>query len=175
VEQVSVGAVDLHAVHPGGDGPASGGHEVGQGRLGLLGGQRVRHRVGLLAVRGVRLTVDRDGGRRDDPVGAGDVGVGDAAAVHQLHDDPAAPCVHGLGDAAPAGFLLVVRDPGLAGVGARLRVRVGALGDDQADAGALPVVLDDEVARHARGTGAHPGQRGHDDAVGKLEVAQGDG
>src|SRR3712207_6909039 len=51
-------------------------------------------------------------------------------------------------------------------------VRVGALGDDQPDAGALPVVLDDEVPGDAGGAGAHAGQRGHDDAVGELDVAE---
>ena len=150
MQQVAVGAVDLDAVQAGGHGPLRRRDDVGEGGLSLLGGQRVRHRVGHLALRRVRLALDRDRRRRDDPVGAGDVGMRDPAAVHDLHDDAAATLVHGVGDAAPAGGLLVVHDAGLAGVGARLGAGVRALGDDQAHAGALPVVLDDEVARHAR-------------------------
>src|SRR4051812_37955610 len=76
------------------------------------------------------------------PVG---VGGGPRAAVHPLHHDPPAAGVHRLGDAAPALDLLVGDDPGLADERLRLVVRVRTLGDDQADAGALPVVLDDEV------------------------------
>ena len=72
MQQVAVGAVQLHAVQPGLDRAAGGGDEVVQDRLGLLGGQRVRHRVGLLALLGVRLAVDRDGAGRDDPAAAVD-------------------------------------------------------------------------------------------------------
>ena len=60
--------------------------------------------------------------------------------------------VHRVGDPAPAGRLLVGGDAGLAGIGPRLGVRVGALGDDQADTGPLAVVLDDQVV----GTPAAP-------------------
>ena len=80
--------------------------------------------------------------------------------------------MHGVGDAAPALDLLVGDDAGLADEGLALVVGIGALGDDQPDAGALPVVLDDEVPGDAGGTGAHAGERGHDDAVGEVEVAE---
>ena len=43
------------------------------------------------------------------------------------------------------------------------------------EARALPVVLDDQVAGHAGLSGAQPGEGRHDDAVGQLQVAQGDG
>jgi hypothetical protein len=83
--------------------------------------------------------------------------------------------VHRRGDAAPALDLLVGHDARLADERLGLRAGVGALGDDQPDAGALPVVLDDQVARDAGRAGAQPGERGHHDAVGELEVAEGHG
>jgi hypothetical protein len=83
--------------------------------------------------------------------------------------------VHRIGHPAPAFGLLVGDDAGLADERLSLVMGVGALGDDQADAGALPVVLDDEIAGHARRSGAHAGEGRHDDAVGELEVAEGDG
>ena len=135
----------------------------------------MRHRVGLLALLGVPRAVDREGAGRDDPPAAVDVRVRHAAAVHHLQHDPAAARVHGLGHAPPAGDLLVADDAGLADEGLPLLVGVGALGDDQPDAGPLRVVLDDEVAGDAGGARAHAGERGHDDAVGELEVAEGHG
>ena len=48
VQQVAVGAVDLDAVQAGGDRALRGGDDVGQRGPHLVGGQRVRHGVGLL-------------------------------------------------------------------------------------------------------------------------------
>ena len=146
---------------------------VGRDLVHLVGGEGVRHGEGrpcrwpCAPAPSMAIALGRD-----DAVGAGDVGVRDAAAVHDLHDDLAAARVHGVGDAPPAGDLLVGDDAGLARVGPRLVRRVGALGDDQAEGGALAVVLDDEVAGNAGVAGAHTGEGRHDDAVGQVQVAE---
>ena len=174
VQEVPVGRVQLDAVETGAHRPARGGDELVAHVSQLGGRQPVRHRIGLLPGRGAHLAVDRDGARRHDAVGTGDVGVRDAAAVHQLHHETPARAVDGVGDAGPAGLLGVVDDARLAGVGARLPARVAALGDDQARRGALAVVLDVQVVRHARLPGAQARQRRHDDAVGERDVAEGE-
>ena len=92
-------------------------------------------------------------------VGAVDVGVRDPAAVHHLHDDAAAAGVHRLGHPAPALGLLVGDDARLARVGPRLGVREGALGDDQADARPLGVVVGDQGTGDAGVAGPQPGER----------------
>jgi hypothetical protein len=175
VEQVAVGAVDLHAVRSRRDGPAGRGDEVLQGCPELCGGHRLRHGVGLLALLGERLAVDGDRAWSKDAAAAVDVGVGAAAGVHDLQDDAAALGVHRFEHPLPAGRLLVGGDARLADIPLRRVVGVGALGDDHADARPLPVVLGHEVPGDAGGTGPDPGQRCHDDAVGEVDLPERDG
>ncbi len=134
---------------PGLDGALGGTAEVPDDVADLGGGQRVRHRVGPPAGARARHAVDGDRAGGDDAAAAVGVGVGDPPAVHHLQHDPAAAVVHRLGDAAPAGHLLVGDDAGPADEGLRLVVGVGALGHEETRAGALCAVLDDQVAGDA--------------------------
>jgi len=97
--------------------------------------------------------------------------VGDAAYVHELHEDVAVPVMDGIGDRAPALDLLLVVQAGRVQVTLADGARLSALGDDQPDAGALPVVLRGDVARHLSGACAVAGQRSHHDPVGKGHLA----
>ena len=97
-----------------------------------------------------------------------DVGVIGTAGVHDLHHDAATAGVHSVGHPPPAGLVLVGDDARHTDPSLRCVADVGALGDNQPDTGPLPVVLDHQVPGDAGGTGPHPGQRRHDDAVGEL-------
>lgn len=81
----------------------------------------------------------------------------------------------GVGDLRPAGELFGGDEAGLTVEAFAGLAREGALADDEADAGALGVVLGDEVGGDAVGTGAGPGQGRHDDAIGEGEVTGGEG
>ena len=172
MQQVAVGRVNLDPVHSGAD-RIAGGDDVLRDDVLRVGcdGYRVRG----LALGRAHLAVDRDRARPYGVAATVDCGVGDAAAVHQLHDDEAAALVHRVGDPAPAGDLLGRDDAGLARIGLAFRARVGALRDDESRGRTLAVVLHDEIVRHAVGSGAHTGEGGHHHAVAEGERAEMDG
>ena len=107
MQQVAVGGVHLDTVETGVDRVAGGGHEVGDQAGDLVGLGRTGYVVGLAAVGGHHLARRLHGARRDGLHAVLVVGVRDAAGVHQLGDDDTVAGVHGVGDEAPAGDLLV--------------------------------------------------------------------
>ena len=171
MQQVAVGGVQLDAVQAGGDRALGGVDELRDDAGQLVGRERARLDEVLHALGREDLTGGADRGRRDR-LQAGDRRVADAAGVHELGDDPPAARVHGVGDQAPAGDLRV----GVQARGARValadRRGLGALGDDQAGAGALGVVLGVERGRRAALAGAVARHRRHHEAVGELELTQ---
>jgi hypothetical protein len=90
----------------------------------------------------------------------------------RLQKDFAAGLMHGRGDALPARHLFGRMDAGRADVTDALRADLGRLGDDQAGARALRVIGDRQWVRHVAGNRAAARHRGHDDAVGELELAE---
>ncbi|MNY04289.1 hypothetical protein D3C86_1369560 [compost metagenome] len=175
VEQVAVGAVDLNAVEAGGLGIRRA-LAVGLDDAGDL--FRCQCARGLEGLHGadqadVALGLHRAGRHRQLAVQV--ARVGDAADVPQLQDDPPAGGVHGLGDVLPALYLLGGPDAGGVRVADAHRRDRGGFADDQAGAGALHVVLGHQRAGYAAGLGAAAGQRGHDHAVGQLQIAYLDG
>ena len=172
MHQVAVGAVDLHAVGACRDGGRCGAAEVVDGRGDLLRRQRAgcRHLLGPGRGEHRALRLDRRRGDRLAAVG-GVVGVGDASGVHQLDDDPAVGRVHGVGDLAPPGDLLVIVDAGGEEVALAVGVGLGALGDDERVRGPLGVVLGVQLGRYAFRGGAVTGHGGHDQAVREGDVA----
>jgi len=91
-------------------------------------------------------------------------------AVPQLQEHPASCLMHCVGDGAPAGDLLGTVDAGRRGIADCRGTDLRAFADDQPGAGALPVILEIQLLRHAVGAGAVARQRRHDHAV-----FQGDG
>ena len=87
----------------------------------------------------------------------------------QLHLDAPATGVHGVGDQAPAGGGGVVIQAAFAGEGTAVGRDHGGLGEDQAAARALRVVLGHQGIRDMAATGAGARQRRHDHAVGQFE------
>ena len=171
VQQVAVGGVQLDAVGAGGD-RAAGGVDVLVADGGeLVGLQRARRHVVLHAVGREDLAVVLDRRRGDRLLAVGVDRVRDAAAVHELDEEPGvAGGVDGVGDLRPAGLLLVVvqaRDVevALADVG-----RMRALGDQDRGVGALGVVGGVEVAGDGV-LGAVARQRRHRDAMGGAQAA----
>ena len=86
----------------------------------------------------------------------------------ELHEDAAAPTMHGLGDEPPAGDLLGRMDAGRTRIALPLGRDLRALGDDQSGTGTLRVVFGVERLGHIAGAGPVAGHRRHDDAVGHV-------
>lgn len=101
MQQVPVGRVDLHAIHPGVDRAARRGAEVVDDRGDLLGGQSTRDRQRFLALGGMSGQLGRDR-RQTHRLHTADVRVRHPADVPQLHEHAAAFSVHGVGDLSPA-------------------------------------------------------------------------
>ncbi|RMS24969.1 Transcriptional regulator, AraC protein [Pseudomonas coronafaciens pv. garcae] len=100
--------------------------------------------------------------------------VGNAAYVPQLQDDAAASVVYGFGDVAPAANLIVGPDAGGVRVTHAHRRYRGGFSQDQACRSALHVILGHHCIGHAAFVGAAACQGRHDDAVGQLQIANGD-
>ncbi|MNS79694.1 hypothetical protein D3C72_1133550 [compost metagenome] len=180
VEQVAVGAVQLHAVEARGLDGVACGRGIGvddAGQLGRVERARLRgfdkSQHAVLDEHGLGL--GGDGRGRDGLAATGlQFGVRDAAHVPQLHDDLAALGVHGVGHALPAFELFGAVEAGHVGVALALVADGGGFGDEQAGAGALGVVGGGDVGRDRVGR-AVARERRHHDAVGELEVAGLDG
>jgi hypothetical protein len=174
VDQVAVRRVDLHPVEAGRQGVGGGALVIGEqpGDLGDL--QRAWRVIGLLAGIGVRLVRGRDGRGRDRLLAAQEVRVDQPAHVPDLADDLSAAVVHGLHDGPPGIDLLVGPDPRRERPAQTLLGDAGGLGEDQAGAGALRVILDHERGRHVLAGGAAAGERGHEDPVLRLDGADAD-
>ena len=181
VQEVAVGAVDLHQVEPGVAGVAGRAAVVLQQPRHLLEPQRPRGGAGhagrpaVLAAHGGPVAVGH-GARRHRQLAVEERLVRDAADVPELCGHQPARGVDGVGDPAPARDLLVAVDAGGVHVALALGADLGALGDDQSRARPLHVVLLHQVVRHVAGDArAHPGQGRHQDAVGQAHGAEGHG
>ena len=175
VEEVAVGAVELDAVEAGV--PGRFARRGGRPRRcrGLLGFEGAGDGVGGLGLEDVEVAVGGDGAGGDGELAVEQERMGDAAYVPDLREDAAAGVVDGGGDGLPCFDLLLGPDAGDVAVAYAEGVDGGAFGDDEAGAGALGVVLDGEGGGDVVGGSAEAGERGHDDAVGELQVAYLDG
>ena len=173
MQQVAVGGVELHAVESGVDGTAGGGGEVGTDPGEALGVEGDRGLVGETVTFGVVRPATVVHGARGDDRQAGDLLVGVPAGVHELGDDASSFGMDGIGDGGPAGDLVIGVQAGLGVHGAAVEGRGGAVGDDEAHTGALPEVLDHEIAGASLQVGAEAAHGGLDDAVRQLEPADG--
>jgi hypothetical protein len=88
----------------------------------------------------------------------------DAPGVHQLDKYPAARLMHAVGHPAPALYLLIAEQAGLARITQAIRGRRSALCDEQSRAGTLPVIVGHQLIGHIAGVPAAL-QRRHNDAV----------
>lgn len=125
VDEVALGAHDLHAVVAGLPGEAGGAGVVVDGPLDLGVGERAGHE-------GADRRLE---GARGDEVAV----VGVPAEVQDLHRDPAALAVHGLGDGPVLLGLRVRGELGAALGGPPLLVGRDAAGHDQAHSPARPL------------------------------------
>ncbi|MNO97408.1 hypothetical protein D3C76_891140 [compost metagenome] len=144
VDQVAVGAVDLHAVHADGLGVAGGLGEGGDDFLDVLVGHLMDQHVAVLdlAARAVA---------RHARIGLG-AQAADCADMPELRDDLAAFGMYRIDHLLPAGQGVLVVEARYVRVAIRgLVPDQRAFGDDQADTGggAAAVVLDHLRVRHA--------------------------
>jgi len=129
----------------------------------------------LHPVLGERLALRPDRGGCNRLLTVVQIRMGDAAGVPELQQHPSAPLMDGLSDRLPCLYLRVGPDPRRERVADGLRRDVGRLADDEGGIGALGVVVGG-VGRNAPVVvGPAAGHRRHDDAVGEIEVADGDG
>ena len=77
----------------------------------------------------------------------------------------------GIGDQLPAGHLRIAMDARRERVALALRCHLGGFADDQTGAGPLRVIERVQRMGHIACAGATTRQRGHDDAVGQVEIA----
>ena len=141
VQQVAVGAVDLHAVNTSINSPARALAEFVHDARQLFLLQLARHRRVHLASEATHGSAPVKGARRLRVRTVDQVWVAGAAAVHDLHEQGAAFLVHAVCDGAPAFCLLVGRNARLArecAVGPR---REGSLRNHQTGRGTLRVIL----------------------------------
>ncbi|MPM98679.1 hypothetical protein SDC9_145867 [bioreactor metagenome] len=175
-EQVGVGGVDLDAVEAGGNGVARRLAVIldQAGQLVVTQGARRRHRHEAVAGEGAGLG---GAGSRRHRRGAvrQQRHMRNAADVPQLQHDLATLGMHRVGDGAPGGNLLGRPDTRRVEVTLRHRRNRAGLGDDQAGARALAVILDGQRAGAVAGNGAIARQRRHHDTVGEGDVADLDG
>ena len=92
-----------------------------------------------------------------------------------LREDVAACVVDGGGDGLPGFGLLFGPEAGNVGVAYAEGVDGCAFGEDEAGGGALGVVVGHDGRGDVVGRAAKAGERGHEDAVGEVEVAELDG
>ena len=183
-QQITVGRMQLHAIHARGDRQPGGMH------VSVADADQVLciHGLGLAVVLhalavGPHLAGGRDGRRADQLAAFGQIEcMADAAGVHQLHDQSRADRVHGIGDITPAVGLRLVEQAGDARVAKALGRRRGAFGDDQSGAAALEVVVAHDRVGNISDR-ARAGHRRHRDAIfqrqraccGRLEQGRGFG
>jgi hypothetical protein len=140
-------------------------------QLGVV--QHARHDVGLFALRRMHGVVgDRQGAGTDRLFAVVEQRMAGAAAVPDLQEDAAAGGMHGVGDQLPAGDLGRAVDPRLAPEGGVALDRHGRLGDQQAGAGALGVVLGHQGIGDMLLAGAAARQRRHENAVRGVQGPQ---
>ena len=145
------------------------GHDSGN----LIGIEGSGSRIWFLArgcVDSVAAQCDGRRGHGQSPAGL-KIGMGRTAHVPELDNNFAAGRMDRVGDPFPSlHLLLVVETRGVDPAGCLLGDDRG-FADDQSRRRPLPVVFDHEVIGNPVGTGATPGERGHDHTVGQLEIA----
>src|ERR1700733_14170022 len=96
----------------------------------------------------------------------------DCSRVPELCNHAAARCMDGISDASPSTNLLRRPQAWRIGPSKSFWANRGGLADDQSGRSALCVVLRLQGSGHMiMRLRAHPGERGHDDAVRKIEVS----
>ena len=169
VDEIAVRAVDLDAVEARGLGVFRAlpiGLDDGRDFLERQRARRdeVLHRAHQADVPG---GPDRAGGNRQLAIQI--ERIGNAADMPELEQDSPAGIMHGAGDGFPALDLLVRPDARRVRIADAHRGHGGGFGEDQAEGGALGVILGHQRVRHAPGGGPATGERCHHDAVWKSE------
>ena len=172
VDQVAVRPVHEDGIEAGGLGVHRGLAEDFHNAGNLVGAQRTRHRVTLLAFRrldGValrRLVRGRNGLR---PMV--EIGMRRATRMPELHRDATARGVHGVGHAPPAGDVRWAVEAGFLAERARVARHHRRLGKDDTGRRPLPVILDEQVAGDVLRTGTNARERSHQDAIRERQRA----
>ncbi len=99
-------------------------------------------------------------------------GVGDAAYMPDLGEDVPSGGMDGGGDGFPCLGLLAGPEAGYVGIADAKGIDGDTFAQDEAGRGALRVVLSDDRGGNVVGGTAQARERGHEDAVGKVEVAE---
>jgi hypothetical protein len=172
VEQIAVRAVDLDAVEAGRLGvlgPAPIGLDDARNLLGFKGSRRD---VSTLRAHQAHVALRRDRARRDRKRAIMIDGVRDPPDMPELEQHAPASRVHALDNLSPALDLFVRPDAGGVRIADPLRRDRCRFGNDEAGGGALHVIFAHERVRNsALASRPVARQRGHENAVWKLEVA----
>jgi hypothetical protein len=173
IDEVAVRSMDFDPIKSGLLGQACRLGVVGHDSGNFIGIEGSWSWIRFLAGRRVNAVAAQCDGRRghgQNPAGL-KIRMRRTAHVPELDDDLAAGRVDCVGDPLPPLNLLLVVETGCVDPTGRLLGDDRRLADDQPCRRPLPVVFDHEVVGNPVGTGATPGERGHDHAVGQFEIA----
>jgi hypothetical protein len=176
LDEITVRTVNLDTISAGVNGRARRMAEVGDGPAHFLGRQRARRGNVLHPCRGEHLTFRRDrGGCYALTVMRRIVGMRHTPGVHDLDEDTAARGMHGGGHLLPPRDMRWAVDARRREVALAVIGRLGAFGDDQADAGALGIIFGGQFSRRAVELGAAASHRGHHQTVRQSVASDTDG
>ncbi len=176
VQEITVRGVDLHGVGAGLHSHPGRIREFPDYAFDFGLGECARHGSRLRAGRGEDVDARCDRRRRDRCVPAGGVvRMAHAAGVHELDDQIRTRLVYGVGDGTPAFDVGASVDSGSVQIALPGRGWLGALGDEQAEGGALGVVAGGHRGRGAVVEGTAAGHGRQRDPVRELHGADGGG
>ena len=176
IQEIAIGAMDLDAIEACGEGIAGGAVEAGDdaGDFGIT--EFPWGDVGFFAFGSMDVVADDGDGAWGDGLDAiVEEWMTGATAVPDLEEDVTAGGMDGIGDRAPGDDLGRGVDAGFAPEGGVALHGHGGLGNDEAGAGPLNVVLGHQRGGHMMGIGTAPGEGSHDDAIGQGQGADGKG
>jgi len=125
----------------------------------------------LFSIKDLSFGSDGRGGDWRNSVGL-KAGMRDATDVPELEEDAASSGMNGLDDFFPSGDLFRGVDAGGVGVAVAERRDRSCFGNDQSGRGSLAIVLGIQFVRDVARGGSAPGERSHQDPVGKVEGSQ---
>jgi hypothetical protein len=175
IEQIAVGAMDFDAIEACGHGVLGAFAERLDDAWDLIGFERARNRIGTLGAQKAHMAFRSDRARRDGKRAVVIARIGNAPDMPELEEYSPTRLMHPVGDQTPARDLLLRPDAGRMRIADAERRHRSRFGDDESRRSALDVIVAHQGVGDAPSTvRSIARERGHEDAVGKPKIADGD-